>query len=90
VENATLTLEVLRLLGKPDSLIAPVADRPGHDRRYALDAAKIGALGWKPASSFAVDLAATVDWYRTHETWWRPLKDGAFRAYYQRQYARAP
>ena len=90
VENVALTREVLRFLGKPQSLIKPVADRPGHDRRYALDSSKLQGLGWKPSASFETALGATVEWYRTHEAWWRPLKEGAFRAYYQRQYSRAP
>jgi dTDP-glucose 4,6-dehydratase len=90
VENVALTREVLRFLGKPENLITPVADRPGHDRRYALDSGKLQALGWKPSASFETALAVTVEWYRTHESWWRPLKEGAFRAYYQRQYSHAP
>jgi dTDP-glucose 4,6-dehydratase len=64
-----------------------VADRPGHDRRYALDSGKIKALGWKPAHLFPAALAKTVEWYRSHEAWWRPIKSGEFRAYYERQYA---
>jgi dTDP-glucose 4,6-dehydratase len=87
VENVVLTRQILRLVGKPESLIAPVADRPGHDRRYALDSSKVHGLGWKPAHSFATALEATVEWYRTHESWWKPIKSGAFRAYYEQQYA---
>ncbi len=87
VENVALTRRILGLLGKPESLITPVADRPGHDRRYALDSAKVGALGWAPGSSFDSALAATIEWYRTHEAWWKPIKSGAFRQYYQTQYA---
>ena len=87
VENVALTRRILALLGKPESLIRPVTDRPGHDRRYALDSAKVGALGWSPASSFETALAATVEWYRAHEAWWKPIKSGAFRQYYQAQYA---
>jgi dTDP-glucose 4,6-dehydratase len=87
VENVTLTHRILALLGKPTSLITPVTDRPGHDRRYALDSTKIGRLGWTPASTFDTALAATVEWYRTHEAWWTPIKSGAFRQYYQSQYA---
>jgi dTDP-glucose 4,6-dehydratase len=87
VENVTLTRRILALLGKPESLITPVADRPGHDRRYALDSGKIRALGWTPAATFDAALAATVQWYRTHEAWWKPIKSGAFRQYYQAQYA---
>ena len=88
VANVTLTHEILRLLGKPASLIRLVADRPGHDRRYALDAAKVWELGWAPRYPFASALEATVRWYREHEAWWRPLKSGEFRAYYERQYGR--
>jgi dTDP-glucose 4,6-dehydratase len=82
-----LTHRILALLGKPASLIKPVTDRPGHDRRYALDSTKIAALGWTPASGFDAALSATVEWYRTHEAWWKPIKSGAFRQYYQTQYA---
>jgi dTDP-glucose 4,6-dehydratase len=87
VENVTLTRSILELLGKPETFITPVADRPGHDRRYALDSSKVHGLGWKPAHSFPVALAATVEWYRTHEAWWKPIKSGAFKAYYARQYS---
>jgi dTDP-glucose 4,6-dehydratase len=87
VQNVTLTRRILALLGKPESLITPVADRPGHDRRYALDSGKIRALGWTPATGFDAALAATVEWYRTHEAWWKPIKSGAFRQYYRTQYS---
>ncbi len=86
VENIVLTRQVLRLLGKPESLIQPVKDRPGHDRRYALDCGKIRGLGWKPAYEFGRALAEAVEWYRANEAWWRPLKSGAFKEYYARQY----
>jgi dTDP-glucose 4,6-dehydratase len=87
VENVTLTRSILSLLGKPESFITPVPDRPGHDRRYALDSRKVHRLGWKPAHTFEAALEATVEWYRTHEAWWKPIKSGAFRAYYARQYS---
>jgi dTDP-glucose 4,6-dehydratase len=88
VPNVDLTHRILSLVGKPTSLIRPVQDRPGHDRRYALDTAKIRALGWSPRVDFADGLAATVDWYRRNEWWWRPIKeqDPAFKAYYDAQY----
>ncbi len=86
VQNVTLTRRILSLLDKPESLITPVADRPGHDRRYALDSGKVHALGWRPAATFDEALAATVEWYRTHDAWWKPIKSGAFRQYYQAQY----
>jgi len=87
VENIALTRRILSLLGRPESLIQPVTDRPGHDRRYALDSGKVKTLGWTPATTFDAALAATVEWYRGHESWWRPIKTGAFRQYYQSQYA---
>ena len=88
VPNVDLTHRILELTGRPASLIAPVADRPGHDRRYAVDTARLRGLGWTPAVPFDDGLAATVAWYREHEDWWRPIKDHdeSYRAYYQAQY----
>jgi dTDP-glucose 4,6-dehydratase len=88
VRNLDLTHCILQLAGKPASLIKPVQDRQGHDRRYALDTTKLQALGWKPQVSFDAGLAETVTWYRENEWWWRPIKerDPAFKAYYQAQY----
>lgn len=90
VTNIDLTHRILELLDRPVSLIEPVADRPGHDRRYCLDTAKLRALGWAPSTPFEAGLDATVGWYRDNEWWWRPIKEGnaAYRAYYDRQYAR--
>jgi dTDP-glucose 4,6-dehydratase len=84
--NIDVTRQILELLGKPESLIRPVTDRPGHDRRYALDCAKLHALGWRPAHTFEQALAETVAWYRDNEWWWRPIKNGDFKAYYAQQY----
>jgi len=88
VKNVDLTHRILALVGKPASLIKPVADRPGHDRRYSLDTAKLQSLGWRPRESFEDGLAKTVRWYRDNERWWRPIKDEdpEFRKYYQSQY----
>ena len=86
VENIVLTRRVLHLVGKPETLITPVVDRPGHDRRYALDSGKAHGLGWKPTHTFPKALEATVSWYKEHEAWWKPIKSGAFRAYYEKQY----
>jgi dTDP-glucose 4,6-dehydratase len=88
--NLELTERILSATGRPASLIRPVSDRPGHDRRYALDTSKVRALGWEPKVTFDAGLAATVKWYRDNEWWWRPIKDGdaAFRAYYETQYGR--
>ena len=87
-ENIEITREILRVIGKSESLIRPVADRVGHDRRYSLDAAKLRAMGWVPAVPFADGLAATVCWYADNEWWWRPIKDhdGEFARYYSEQY----
>ncbi len=92
VKNVDLTRRILQLLGKPESLIRPVADRPGHDRRYSVDTAKLHSLGWKPRIAFDQGLADTVAWYQQNEWWWRPIKEGdpAFQAYYKTQYRRAP
>jgi dTDP-glucose 4,6-dehydratase len=92
VTNLDLTHRILTLTGQSESLIERVADRPGHDRRYAVDVSKLAALGWRPEVPFAQGLADTVDWYRTHEWWWRPIKDddAAFRAYYAAQYEGRP
>src|SRR6187397_2343342 len=88
VKNVDLTHRLLELVGKPTSLIKPVADRPGHDRRYSLDTAKLEALGWKPKERFEEGLAKTVRWYRDNEWWWRPIKDEEpeYKKYYQGQY----
>ena len=88
VQNIDLTKRILELAGKPASLIRPVADRLGHDRRYALDTSKLQSLGWRPEVPFATGLRDTVAWYRENEWWWRPIKqsDPAFRAYYDAQY----
>jgi dTDP-glucose 4,6-dehydratase len=88
VTNADLTRRILALLDRPATLIQPVADRPGHDRRYCLDTAKLRGLGWTPKADFESGLAQTVEWYKANEWWWRPVKeqDPAFRAYYQAQY----
>jgi dTDP-glucose 4,6-dehydratase len=88
VRNVDLTSRILQLAGKGDDLIRHVPDRPGHDRRYALDTAKLRSIGWTPQMPFDEGLAATVEWYRRNEWWWRPIKDAdpAFRAYYDAQY----
>ncbi len=70
-----------------DTHVRHVADRPGHDRRYAICTDKARALGWAPRIDFNEGLRATIDWYRANEAWWRPLKSGEFKAYYARQYA---
>jgi dTDP-glucose 4,6-dehydratase len=77
---------VLRLLGQGEELIQPVADRAGHDYRYALDTSRIRALGWQPEVGFEDGMVKTVAWYREHEDWWRPLKSGEFWEFYAKNY----
>lgn len=72
--NIEITLSVLRILGKPESLIEYVADRPGHDRRYSISSAKLAALGLEPREDFEAVLAETVRWYVDNRPWWEPLK----------------
>jgi dTDP-glucose 4,6-dehydratase len=88
VMNVDLTHRILASLGKPLSLIKPVVDRPGHDRRYCLDTTKLQSLGWTTREPFEEGLQRTIDWYRGNQWWWRPIKeqDPAFKAYYERQY----
>jgi len=88
VRNVDLTRRILELLDRPPSLIKPVPDRLGHDRRYCLDSTKLHAMGWQPQVPFEEGLKATVEWYRENEWWWRPIKDAdpAFRAYYEAHY----
>jgi len=89
VTNQDLTARILSALDKSTSLIRPVADRLGHDRRYSLDTRKLATLGWKTQVDFEEGLQSTVEWYMGNEWWWRPIKeqDAAFYAYYQTQYA---
>ena len=85
--NIVMTHLILRLLNKPESLIQPVSDRPGHDRRYALDVTKIRGLGWEPAHTCEEAIEKTVRWYVDNEWWWRPIKSGEhYQEYYRRQY----
>ncbi len=84
--NIALTKAILHLLGKPESLINYVADRPGHDRRYPLDCSKLHALGWQPRHDFDQALETTVRWYAENRGWWEKLKSGEYAEYYRRNY----
>ena len=85
----TITSTLLRLLGKPETLIRHVQDRPGHDRRYAVNSDKLTRVtGWRPAVPFEQGILQTVEWFRANESWWRPIKQGEFRAYYERMYGK--
>ncbi|MCC6678462.1 MAG: dTDP-glucose 4,6-dehydratase [Phycisphaerales bacterium] len=86
--NLELTRTILEIMGKGPEMIRPVADRLGHDRRYAIDGGKIEReLGWRPTRSrWPGALAATVDWYVTNRSWWERVRSGAYREYYARQY----
>ncbi len=86
--NLDITKLLLEACGRSmKTHVRHVIDRPGHDRRYAVDTSKARALGWKPRMNFDDGLRATIEWYRANEAWWRPLKSGEFSEYYKRQYA---
>jgi dTDP-glucose 4,6-dehydratase len=86
--NLTVSRHILRHLGKPESLLQHVVDRPAHDRRYRVDPRKLLELGWQPARPFEQGLEATVRWYIDNQAWWRPIKSGELhQAYYARNYA---
>ncbi|MEK7747296.1 MAG: GDP-mannose 4,6-dehydratase, partial [Elusimicrobiota bacterium] len=85
--NRDLVSKVRRLMGVGPELVQPVADRPGHDRRYALDCSKLKALGFRHAWTFEEALESTVRWYRDNADWWKPLKGRKeYRSYYKTQY----
>ncbi|HSB20958.1 MAG TPA: dTDP-glucose 4,6-dehydratase, partial [Anaeromyxobacteraceae bacterium] len=85
--NIQIVKQVLALLGKPESLVQHVRDRPGHDRRYAIDPRKVeGELGWAPSHRFEEALEATVRWYVEHRAWWERILTGEYLRYYEKQY----
>ena len=87
ISNISVIKKILKIMGKGESFIEHVKDRPGHDRRYAVDWSKIEEeLGWKPEHNFDEWLEKTVEWYKTHENWWKRLKTQEFQKYYEEQY----
>ena len=86
LENIEITQLILEKLGKSEDLIQFVEDRKGHDLRYSIDCSKLIKLGWKPQFSFTDALENTIKWYQSNENWWKPIKSGEFRSYYENQY----
>ena len=84
--NIMITDSILKLTGKSKELIKYVNDRPGHDKRYALDTAKLSALGWDPSTDFSAGMEKTVKWYMENRSWWEPLKSGEYLEYYKNNY----
>jgi dTDP-glucose 4,6-dehydratase len=85
--NLEVVRGVLKLLGKPESLITYVKDRPGHDRRYAMDCSKIRReWGWESEVEFSEGLAQTITWYKAHQDWMHEIKDASYLSYYDRMY----
>jgi dTDP-glucose 4,6-dehydratase len=84
--NREMTAAILEQLGKPWTLVRSVPDRPGHDRRYAMDGARLEALGWRPRVDFDEGIQRTVAWFRDNPEWWRAIKRGDWNDYYERQY----
>lgn len=86
ISGNTVAETVLRLTGAAENLIQRVLDRPGHDRRYALESSKARSLGWTPRVDFESGMAETVQWYQAHRDWWGPIKSGEFLDFYRRNY----
>ncbi|GIO35154.1 dTDP-glucose 4,6-dehydratase [Paenibacillus antibioticophila] len=85
--NLHIVKTILEQLGKPESLITHVKDRPGHDRRYGIDPSKtMGELGWQPKHNFESGIRETIVWYLDHQDWWTRIQSGAYREYYAKQY----
>jgi dTDP-glucose 4,6-dehydratase len=85
--NIHIVKTILEQLGKPESLIKYVKDRPGHDRRYAIDATKLRTeLGWKPKYTFETGIKQTIDWYLNNQEWWEKIISGEYQDYFKSQY----
>jgi dTDP-glucose 4,6-dehydratase len=89
ITNRVITETLLREMGRKwEDFVQPVKDRPGHDRRYAIDASKIKReLGWTPKYKFEQAIKTTIQWYKDNEQWWRAIKSGEYLKYYEAQYA---
>lgn len=85
--NLEVTTIIVEELDEDETMIEHVPDRPGHDRRYAVDTQKVQSLGWEPQVPFEQGIRATVRWYKDHPEWWQPIKSGEFKKYYEEQYA---
>ncbi|TAK96426.1 dTDP-glucose 4,6-dehydratase [Patescibacteria group bacterium] len=87
--NKEITYKILELMDKGEEAIEFVKDRPGHDRRYAIDFSKIkNELGWEPRVTFAEGMQRMAEWYRNNEAWWRDIKSGEYQKYYEQQYGK--
>ena len=86
MKNIDMTRLILKELGKPEDLIVHVRDREGHDFRYAIDSSRLRALGWEPTFDAEAAILDAVRWYVDNPGWWRPIKSGEFRDYYEKQY----
>jgi dTDP-glucose 4,6-dehydratase len=91
VSNIDIVKKILTIMGEAESKIEFVKDRPGHDRRYAINWTKIQTeLGWEPKHDFDTWLTGTIDWYKAHESWWKNVKSGEYQEYYKKQYGSHP
>ncbi len=88
ISNIDVIKKILQMMGKGEDMIEFVKDRPGHDRRYAIDWSKIkNELGWEPQHNFDEALKLTIDWYKNNESWWKNVKSGQYQEYYKKQYS---
>jgi len=89
LSNLKLTKKILKLMGRSEEMIEYVADRPGHDLRYAMDFTKARKeLGWEPAVKFDEGLKLTIEWYENNQAWWKNIKSGKYLEYYKQQYGK--
>ena len=89
INNLTVVKKILKILGKGEDFLEFVKDRPGHDRRYAIDWSKIRQeLAWQPLYDFDTWLEKTVEWYKSNQDWWKKVKSGEYQKYYKKQYGR--